>query len=488
MKLSVRCVSALALALLTLIPFIFTGCGNDKDNGDMTTPAQQSQTTAAATEKTDNLPAINMEGFTLAVLNYTDKAHSFSLKTLDCAEMSGDTLGDAIYERNRNIEERFNAVITEIQTDTFVDALTKSVTAGDAVYDLALCYDRKVNLVNTSGLITTWDNLPYIDLSAEWWNQDANMCFRINDKQFAAVGDFSLSMYSKSYVFFLNKNLYGKVGSVPELYQLVRDGKWTDEKMLGMMKLLDSDLDGNGFDKNDQYGIEGATKVYFQMLLTGTGIKLVDTDSTGNPYFALPDNERAIDVILKIVNMHVGINTFYNYSPNSANAGIQGDEFKAGRVGLLAGTMWDYEDFKGVDFALGILPSPKLTELQEGYYTPTMGGVVSVIPMNIPEERADKTGILIEALSFYSREKLLPIYKEVILQSKYSDTEDDSDMIDIIFNSQTYDLGCLVWNDEIRLPLMTNIFHTLNTNIASFLQTVTPSINSTIQKTIDALK
>lgn len=478
--------AALLLSLLTLLAPPLTACGSGENESEVTTTLEQQEHTDIP-KKTDNLPDVDMDGFTMTLLNHTDSAHSFSFKTFDTEGILGDTIGDVIFERNRHIENRFGAVIKEVQVDNFIATLTNSVLASVDFYDVALCYDRRVNLVNTTGLLTTWDNLSYVNLAEEWWNSDANECFRINNKQFAAVGDFSLSMYSKSYVFFLNKTLYSTVGDLSELYDTARQGKWTLDRMLMMMEPLNSDLDGNGYGVNDQYGIEGSTKVYFQLLLTGSGIKLVDTDSTGNPYFALQNNERAVDIILDIINKHTGINTFFNYSPAKADAGIKGDEFKAGRVGLLAGTMWDYSDFEFVDFPLGILPAPKYDEAQANYCTTTVGGVVSVIPSNIPEERTDNTGILLEALSFYSRENLLPVYANDLLQARYADKQDDADMIQIIFNSQTYDLGCLVWNDEIRMPLMNNVFHTYNTNVASFIKTISPTINATIKRTIDSL-
>lgn len=485
---------SLLLASLTLCGTL-AACAAEGGQSSVTTTSSNvnspADTTVAETERTDNLPETNLDGWEFTMLNYDDSAHSFSLKTLDVAELSGEHLNDAIYQRNRAMEKRFNCTITEVQENSkLIATLTNSVLANNQAYDVAMIYDRKIGSCITSGIVAEWteDLLPYVDLSNEWWNADANESFRINDKQFAAVGDYSLSMYSKAYVMFFNKKLYGTIGDVDDLYSAVKDGTWTIDKMLTMTAGLASDLDNDGYDADDSFGVVGGSKVYFQALLSGAGIKLVDTDSDGNPYFALPNNEKAINIITKIVEKHVGNTTYYNTTPNKVNAGIVTTEFVGERAGMLSATIWDYDDFRDVDFAVGILPAPKFDESQDRYYSVSIAGVVTTIPMDVSVEDAKNTSLLLEAMAFYSRDEVLPIYKEVVLQSKYANAAEDSDMIDIIFNTMTYDLGTTVWNDDIRLPLIEQTFHNMSTECASFIESVKKPIQATIQSTINAVK
>ena len=91
-----------------------------------------------------------------------------------------------------------------------------------------------------------WNDMPGCNLENPWWNADANRVFRIAGMQYAAVGDFNLSMYSKSYLFYFNKDLYGTLNQVSDLYQSVLDGKWTYDRYYNVIDQYLSDLDGNG--------------------------------------------------------------------------------------------------------------------------------------------------------------------------------------------------------------------------------------------------
>lgn len=476
-----RFIACICLAAAIVTMLLATGCKN-QDSG------KKNNDTSGSDEYEDHLLKRDMEGFTLTFLNYTDSAHDYSLKTIDAEDYIGDAISDKIYERNRAIEARYNAKIKEMQVDKVPDTFNKTILTGEHVFDVAMVYDAHVIQLLAANNLAYWDLFEYIDFDAEWWNQDANECFQLHGKQYAASGDLCLSMHSKSYVYYFNKDMYATISGAENLYQLVREGKWTVDKMMEITRQFYLDINNNGSaDAEDQFGVAGTTKVHFQNILTGAGVKLVDIDEDGEPYFALPGNNYAIDVIMKLVNLHQN-NSAYLNNNKDANGGIINTEFNAGRVLMLASTIWNYGDYRDLDFSVGILPSPKFSESQEDYYSITVGGVVSVLPTTLMEDRAENVGILLEAMSFYSHKNILPIYKEVILQARYADAPDDSDMVDLVFRTQTYDLGVLVWGNNIRKPLMTQIFHSLSTNVSSFLASIQPVINATIQATIRAIE
>ena len=59
-------------------------------------------------------------------------------------------------------------------------------------------------------------------------------------------------------------------------------------------------------DGNDRYGATTAIKLYFGALITGAGVKYIDMDGEGNPYFAIPGNTYALEVMQKIFDLHTG--------------------------------------------------------------------------------------------------------------------------------------------------------------------------------------
>ncbi len=470
---------------------VLTACGDTAQEPSQPNNEQnpgQTQTEAATAEAPlydDQLPDQDMQGYQLTFFNYTDASLDWALKDIDRTETTGDLVNDAIYHRNRRVEERFNAVISEIYSGSVVDTFKREVTAGDTTFSVAQINDESLNGVHVAGCLETWDVLPYVDLTREWWNQDANATFRLGESQYAAVGDYNLAEYSKSYLYFFNKDLYQSLGFDDDLYQLVRDGKWTKDALLSIAKQVSRDLNGDGvMTEDDQYGLAETTKVHYQMLITGAGFKFVDVDKDGTPYFAVPGNERMLSYMQQLINDHKDT-TWYYASPEGMG-GVPNDVFKKGNTLFVSATMWNTEMYRDYAFDIGMLPAPKMDEAQERYYSITTSGLVSVLPKTIADAEKEPVGILLEALAADSHYHVLPVYKEVTLQSKYARDAGSADMIDIIFDSQVFDLGVTIWTD-VRYTYMANVFHKLSDKLASLTETIDKKTVKAIQKTIDAL-
>ena len=111
-------------------------------------------------------------------------------------------------------------------------ALTTDVLANNNTYKLAQVYDSQVKTVLNAGVLQPWNNVPYVDLEADWWNQSAADTFTISGKVFGAVGDFNLSEYSKAYMIYFNKDIYKSIEQEKSLYDYVLDGTWTLDRMI----------------------------------------------------------------------------------------------------------------------------------------------------------------------------------------------------------------------------------------------------------------
>jgi hypothetical protein len=61
-------------------------------------------------------------------------------------------------------------------------------------------------------------------------------------------------------------------------------------------------------------------------------------------------------------------------------------------------------------------------------------------------------------------------------------------MMDILFSTVIYDLGCSTWANSIRLPIMTNIFHELATSYTSTLTVLESTVKSDIESTMTAIE
>lgn len=475
------------LALICVL--VIVSCADENSPGKSVTTTTGDNTNLSDEDETeilsDNLPAVDMEGTTITFLNYTDAALGWALKKLDSNEMSGDLVNDAIYERNMRAEERFNVIIEEIENGSVINTFKNSVMAGDTTYDISQIADDGVNQLLTAGVMSSWDIMPYVNLEADWWNQDANNVFQIGGNQFAAIGDFNLAMYSKSYLYFFNKDMYKNMSYDEDLYKIVKDGRWTAEKLVTLAKDFSIDLNGDGiYNATDQYGLVQTTKVHFSLLITGAGVKFVEFDSEGEPYFAVPQNERSQLVLQHLLELHKDKNWYHRTS--TAMGGVEPELFKNGQSLFIAATMWNTETFREFDIDMGMLPAPKYDEAQENYYSITVGGLVSVIPKTMTPERAENVSILLEALSFDSRINTIPVYKEVVLQTKYARDAESAEMIDIIFNSQTYDLGVDIWT-KARSTYIEKVFHDMNDVLTSTTESLITIMDTEIKNTVEAV-
>ena len=102
----------LAASMLGLGAVSLVSCGTS-DQKQPDNPDNQKNTTAETTAPVetealfdDEMPERDMNGFELNILNYTETALGWALKDINRTEETGDQVNDAIYARNRRIEDR----------------------------------------------------------------------------------------------------------------------------------------------------------------------------------------------------------------------------------------------------------------------------------------------------------------------------------------------------------------------------------------------
>ena len=445
---------------------------------------QESEETSQEYEK---LPEADMEGFELRFYNYDNTWLTWAINELDVEEQSGDLVLDEIYLRNRRIEERYNCKITETKVGNPSDQIRNIIRSGEDIYDIAHVYDDFAHNLYIEGSLYTWEQLPHIDLNLPWWLQDANSVFQIHGKQFAATGAYSLALYTRGFVLLYNKDMYKSLGITDNMYDMAKESTWTIDEFAKIAKQAVADLNGDGvMDGNDRYGVTTAVKLHFGSLVTGAGVKYIDTDEQGNPYFAIPGNAYALEVMQKIFDLHNGTNIFYKIAGNLHDGSGDAQVFFGDQKALFVGASTrGIANYRGYEFDIGILPFPKYTEQQEKYYTLVSGAGIAILPITINASRFENIGLLIEALSRDSYQNLLPAYKEITLKSKYARDDESADMIDIIFNSLTFDFGLSVFPSETYYAYMENYFK-MDNSFASTTEKLEPRVASAIKKLIDA--
>ena len=132
---------SIAICLLFAIAAATLACGETEQT---TNETDAQSTTAVVDSFYDNLDE-DYDGYEFTIFNAATQFNCYI--RLDFEEQTGETLDDAVYERNSLIEDKLNCTITEYQFDGGTDwgtmqqntcsHITQMVMAGDCDYDAA---------------------------------------------------------------------------------------------------------------------------------------------------------------------------------------------------------------------------------------------------------------------------------------------------------------------------------------------------------------
>jgi len=472
-----------ALFLMVLLLAQCTACGSDtlpaESTGGQSTTAVEG--TAASDEGrlpgAEPLPETDLGGMVLRIANPDQGKLSWANILLD-AEEDGTHLNDVIAKRNRSLEETYNFDLQVIiQPDFDAQYLNNSVMADEDAFDLCQIYDVKLLTILES--VSPWDDIPYVQLDAPWWNPEASACFNIRGAQIMTAGNMSLGYLSRAMCYLFNKNIYADMGYSENLYELVLDGQWTQDVFFRMASEAVNDLNGNGtFDASDQYGTFGNPRAYYNTLLYGSGVLFVERDEDDLYQFTLHKNEKAINLFEKILafdSTNPNLTYYANRSTLTPSSLDPDDLFETGQALFhVQGLPHTIESLRAMEDEFGILPLPKVDENQTDYYSPSYGAAVTVIPRTVPTERYEAIGLLTEAMTRSTYEEVIPIYKEILLKTKYSRDNESSEMLDIIFSSICFDPGILIWCKGIVDDICAKIFLNGNGAVVSYLNNRLP--------------
>ncbi len=431
-----------------------------------------------------DIPVVDMDGFELSFLNYAEGS-GYSKATLDTDYSEDlDNVDEAIYRRNRQIEDRYHCTIRVYGVTAPHTTLNTSVASEEDAFDVAMVYEEFIAQVLEN--VISWSKLPYVDLEADWWNKNANKVFNIHGVQFAAAGDFSLSQYNKIYAFVYNKNLYNDVETGYDLYEQVRGHTWTIDRMYEIARPFNQNLDGdpNTLSAEDGHGIVATSKVLFSLLLTGAGARIIANDEFNEPYFTLSTKEYT-DILDKIISINQN-NGYYRNVPE-ANGALRWNEYASGDTLFYAAILGAVDVTRYYDFSTGYMPAPLLNDEQKEYHSISIGSNVAVLPRTLRENRRTNVGILLEALSYLSRSTVVSEYRDVYLMTKLAN-EDDAEMIQLMFDTVDYDLGNNLFASKGRLEINRTIFHDLNRSFTSSLEVIRTNLETLIASTIDVIE
>lgn len=409
-------------------------------------------------------------------------------------EMSGEVLDDAIYTRNRFIESQFNINFKEVSLDIgqIIPQLKKVVLSGEDVYDASFCpvyCGGNIGSLITQNFFYNLNENPMLNLDEKWWNQTMRKEASIGkgDKLYYAGCDIDiLTLQSVSCVYF-NQDMMTNLGlELP--YNAAREGKWTFDLFQQYMK---SGASLNGAD-SFKWEVGGKALYGFTSyedsvtsLLEGSGERFIITDSEGMPHPGI-NGERFINVLTKLQDMLQLQNGEFLYSNGDHATGNHYEPiFRDGRALLAIGELKATDVFREMDATFGIVPIPKYDENQQDYYSHLIfAASVLVIPVTNP--RVDFTGAVLDAMAYVSNRDVTPVLFDVSVSQKRLRNEDSIEMLQIIKNSGSFDIGLAYgWTSGFYDAIRGSIGQGKKFDIASQIDKYLDKINANIDKTME---
>ncbi len=432
-------------AFLLLVVMLLASCSGTNDQsgaettGDAETTAPGNETTAEPTVL-DYLPTGNYNNQEVTILLRSHCTDEFSI-----AEQTGDRVDDAVYKRNRKIEENLGVKLNYVDVtgdynnrSTYINAIANSVNADTGEFDL--CASAANYLFTVVGQGYFYDLMPNsaLNLSQPWWSQGFIENMKVADTLYLASGSAALDMIDNLCVTYFNKGMIEDF-TLENPYDLVREGKWTFEKMIEMSATVLNDTTGDGeITKDDRIGLYVNGNM-MNAQIQSFGLSYCTRDAEGYPQ-VVPLNE-------KIINAYELMSTAYHSKEMYGHKGssdtiVQATEmaeiFNYGNMLFMQQILSQAEALRQMEEDFGILPMPKMSEDQDRYYAVALENLTVLgIPASAKDE--ELSGKVLESLAIIGHEEVIPAYFEIALKTMTSRDTESGEMLDLILESTWFD-------------------------------------------------
>ncbi len=440
--------TTLTAAALLAVLLAAVSCGDSADNGTVTDAAITAPSTDAVTVDPNdpyaermNVSADLPEGldFNGAHLRSMVNDSNDGIMTNDITvdAQSGEIVDDTIYQRKLYVEELLNVVIDPSEVLEYTQAsstIRKSVNAGDDAYDLYLEHMITAGSDTLEGIFLNWYDIPHMNFKQPWYPQATVDSITVDGVMYLLLSDVMMSSFHNTYCYYYNKDIAANY-DLPDIYEIVRSGDWTLDKLSELSKGIYRDLNGDGKrDSGDQYAYATSIDSNVVTYAWAFDIDLVDV-SSGKPVITA-NNEKMINSVTKLRDF------FYN-SGEAFTMTLWTDfidMFTAGQVLFIPRCIGETQTFFREMENYGLLPFPKYDTAQDAYYT-MLDGCSPLIAVPKTASNTEMIGAVMEAMGEYSYKYVVPAYYDVALKVKGTRDENSIEMLDIIADGRVVDFG-----------------------------------------------
>ncbi len=406
-------------------------------------------------------------------------------------DLTNDEISDAVFKRNQKIKDIYNVNIKQIEQkmyDTTEFVQTQCLT-GDSTVDVAFVVGEGLPTLMASGYLTDISTNSKIQYFEPWWNQLVRESSQFGGSAsfYYAFSDISLTFFDLTWCVSVNLDMISEY-QLENPYQLVKDGKWTIDKMFEMAKVAVKPNDDGSFDYSEaskcEYGF--ATHAGFTTAgINGAGLFMVTKNEMSLPTFSA-SGERFIDVVEKYAEQFATPGVAITANEDNRTYHYE-DIFRSDRVLFAGCEVKSATYYRTSEMAYGILPVPKYDEDQESYYS-NINYLTPALVIPITNDEADKTGTILDAMAYLSYKDIMPVYYERALSLRALRDPDSQEMLNIIRDTRVTEVSLVYgWTKDFEQDLK-YVFcaKVQGTGVASLIAKHRTSINKQINSYVES--
>ena len=479
------------LASLLLLGALLVSCGNSAGDTTQNTDAVTQNTDGTVTETNADeygYPEMDCGGDALRFLTASNTWGTYY--AIDFETETGESLDDVIFQRNRGLEERYdiNVEVTEYDIGEATTHFTTVTMSGEDLYDVTYLRADTLPAALTGSMFLDLNQIDGFRFAEPWWDQTMVQGGQIGDNNalFFASNYISLFGFDSTVCVYFNEDMFSSL-DITFPYELVKEGKWTLERMYEYVALGANTNGDSSFVWSDNgnavYGVTTWSNGV-HALLGGAGAYYLQM-SDGEPSITVTD-AHFMDVAQSLVQNLFSVDGYFSMGNESDNTlpGHYENMFRNNRAMMTVAQIKTSSRYRDMENSFGILPMPKYDEAQADYSC-YISSTQLLMGLPVTSQKAEQTAVLLDAMAYESYRDVLPVYYEVKVSQKGLRNEASIEMLDIIRESRYTNFGEVFgWTNQMQSAIYTKLSKG-SSDIASDIASYTKKIETAIEKTME---
>ena len=451
MKTKLQKTMALLLSVL-MAGSVFVSCDDKSKNegdgtGELTIPSSTPE--EEGSPSFEGIDLNEYKGTTVKIAMPLAAETTYCDMFLYAQNYTGDTVNDAVYERNKKVEDRFGITLEFYSSETVAPDLRKLIMTDDNPYEIAFINGVHLSSLLQSGYLKDLNELKYCDFTKEYWDQNCYENLSFGGKNYYMISDISSAMMYGSAVVFFNKNMIEEF-KLESPYELVDSNEWIWEKYIEMGMVVSADLNNDGkWDENDRYGAYGDT-VGGSMLASGVRYTRNNADGIPEIVFLKENADRTIEIYnmlcdaAELKGLHLSEDSISETVDQSAYMHkwdyCRGAMFGGDRVLFCTAGLRTSDLLTNMESDYGIVPLPKYDAEQSEYYS-TIDYNFSWLTIPITNQRMDFISCVLEYMAYASTDTVNYAFYDKVMKGQRASDPDTVRMLELIRGTMLYDFA-----------------------------------------------